>query len=105
MPNTSKKTYYLPEKLTDYFVQWAKPGRDYSPKVAGAILYYLTLPADLREICEQLAYTGNIKQAIKKLQSLESDSTAQEFREGLKRLEGRLRTLEAGRRSKRRGAG
>jgi len=65
----SKKTYYLPEFLTEYFKQWCKPGMGYSTKMAGAMLFYMTLPDDLRRISERLAHTKDIEQAIEQLKS------------------------------------
>lgn len=63
----SKKSYYLPDLLVVFFKKWCKPGRDYSPKVAGAIFYYMQLPPDIREACEKAAYSDSIENAIKKL--------------------------------------
>ena len=53
----SKKSYYLPVILVEIFKKWCKPGRDYSPKVAGAMLYYMSLSPDTREACEKAAHT------------------------------------------------
>lgn len=62
-----KKSYYLPKNLMDSFADWCKPGRDYSPKIAGAIFYYMQLPANIREICEKAAYSQDINEELKKL--------------------------------------
>lgn len=53
----SKKSYYLPVNLVEIFKKWCKPGRDYSPKLAGAMLYYMSLNPDVREACEKAAHT------------------------------------------------
>lgn len=65
----SKKSYYLPKILIDLFKEWCKPGRDYSPKIAGAILYYMSIEPNIRNDCEKIAYSDadNIKKAIDKL--------------------------------------
>jgi len=60
----AKKSYYLPEKLTEAFGEWCKPGRDLSPKIAGAILLWMAIEsADLREKLVELAYKDNIPKA------------------------------------------
>lgn len=64
---TKQKSYYLPVVLAEYFKIWCKPGRDYSPKVAGALLYFMTLPPDIRQKCEKLAYSDDIKTVIDQL--------------------------------------
>ena len=61
----SKKGYYLPDDLVDLFKEWSKPGRNYSPKVAGAIFFYMHLSPNLRDICEKAAHSKNIKAAMK----------------------------------------
>ena len=58
-----RRSYDLPENLVNYFKNW-KPGRDLSPKVAGAILYFMTLNADMRDKCEKLAYSEDIEKAM-----------------------------------------
>jgi len=60
----AKKSYYLPKNLMDLFASWCKPGRDYSPKIAGAILLYMNIKADIREACEKVAYSNDIKTAM-----------------------------------------
>jgi hypothetical protein len=67
--NISKKSYYLPDILIDLFREWCKPGRDYSPKVAGAILYYMSLNAAIREECEKAAH-GDLRQIKKTIAKL-----------------------------------
>jgi len=62
--NAKKRGYYLPNALMDYFAEWCKPGRDYSVKIAGAILYFMTLPAGVRERAEKAAYSQDIEEAI-----------------------------------------
>lgn len=62
-----RRSYDLPENLAKYFKDW-KPGRDLSPKVAGAIFYYMQLPPDIREACEKAAYSDDIEKAIKELE-------------------------------------
>jgi len=66
-----KKTYHLPEKLTESFAEWCKPGRDYSPKVAGAMLVWMTLAPAVREQVVRLAYSDGIDAAKKKVATLE----------------------------------
>lgn len=65
----SKKSYYLPDILVNLFKEWCKPGRDYSPKIAGAILYYMSLEPNVRDLCEKAAYgtEADIKKKIKAL--------------------------------------
>lgn len=63
-----RRSYDLPENLVNYFKNW-KPGRDLSPKVAGAILYYLTLDAATCADCEQLAEDTDVEDAIQTLVS------------------------------------
>ncbi len=63
MDETTKKTYYLPRKLTVVFADWCKPGRDYSSKLAGAMLAWMTLEPAAREKIVALAYSGNIKKS------------------------------------------
>ena len=65
----SKKSYYLPENLVILFKKWCKPGRDYSPKVAGAIFFYMQLSPNVRRACEKAAHSENIKVAMKALES------------------------------------
>jgi hypothetical protein len=67
----SKKSYYLPDILVEKFRKWCKPGRDYSPKVAGAMLYYMSLTPDIREACEKAAHSdkSTIEKTIKLLRS------------------------------------
>ena len=60
----SKKTYYLPDSLMNYFAEWCKPGRDYSPKMAGAIFFFMQLSPSIREACEKAAYNENTESAI-----------------------------------------
>jgi len=61
-----RRSYDLPENLVNYFKNW-KPGKDLSPKVAGAILYFMTLNGDFREKCERLAYSEDIGKAMRQL--------------------------------------
>ncbi len=63
MSETTKKTYHLPKKLTTAFANWCKPGRDYSSKLAGAMLAWMTLQPTAREKIVGLAYSDNIKKA------------------------------------------
>ncbi len=65
----SKKSYYLPEILMDIFKEWCRPGRDYSPKIAGAILHYMALDPATREFCEKQAY-GKKESIIKAIDHL-----------------------------------
>jgi len=67
----SKKSYYLPEKLMASFAEWCKPGRDYSPKIAGLVLAGLAIddPALLNQL-SKLAYTKDIKKAKAKAKKL-----------------------------------
>lgn len=71
----SKKSYYLPDILVEKFRKWCKPGRDYSPKVAGAMLYYMSLTPDKREACEKAAHSD--KTTIEKTIKLLSANNAQ----------------------------
>lgn len=64
----SQKSYYLPDKLIDYFRKWCKPNRGYSPKISGAILYYMTLSPEIRDQCEKLAHTEDIQKALNIIQ-------------------------------------
>jgi hypothetical protein len=82
----SKKSYYLPKKLMDSFAQWCKPGRDYSPKIAGAIFFYMQLPADLREACEKAAYSGDIAEAVKSLSPEQKWASHREYQERFEKL-------------------
>lgn len=59
-----KRNYYLPESLVSYFTKWSKPGRDYSPAVAGAMLIWMSLDAALREDAKKLAQQKDIRAAI-----------------------------------------
>jgi len=61
---TSKRSYYLPQSLVKYFTDWCKPGRDYSPAVAGAILIWMSLPPDIREKARQAAHEPDIEKSI-----------------------------------------
>jgi len=63
----SKKSYYLPGKLMDAFADWCKPGRDYSPKIAGLILAGMAMdnPGLLEQLCK-LAHSDDIKKAKSK---------------------------------------
>ncbi|KKK86246.1 hypothetical protein LCGC14_2765160 [marine sediment metagenome] len=84
MVDTGKKTYLLPKKLAKIFGEWCKPGRDYSPKVAGAILVWMTLEPATREQIIDLAYSDNIEKATKKAKDILTNSvveaaTIQEF--------------------------
>ena len=63
MAEPTKKTYYLPKKLSEVFAKWCKPGRDYSPKIAGAMLAWMTLEPAAREKIVGLAYSDNLKKA------------------------------------------
>lgn len=71
--NTYKRTYHLPVALMDVFKDWCNPGRDYSPKIAGAILYYMSLEPNVRDSCEKAAYKDSaaIKKAISQLAAQE----------------------------------
>jgi hypothetical protein len=82
----SKKSYYLPKKLMDSFAQWCKPGRDYSPKIAGAIFFYMQLPADLREACEKAAYSDDIKKAVRSLSPDLKWASHREYQERFEKL-------------------
>ncbi len=66
----SKKSYYLPDELMKFFAEWSKPGRDYSTKVAGAVLVYMTLSPDLRKKAEQLAFSGATAGAVDEMRLL-----------------------------------
>ena len=58
----SKKSYYLPNTLTDAWVEWCKPGRDYSPKIAGLMLAGMVInDASLLEKLSKLAHSNDIR--------------------------------------------
>ena len=59
----SKKSYYLPDKLIDFFAEFCKPGRDYSPKVAAGILLYMVVEPSIREALQKLTTRKDIKKA------------------------------------------
>lgn len=63
--NTYKRTYHLPKPLMDFFAEWCKPGRDYSTKVSGAILHYMSLEPNTRRSCEESAFQLKDKKDIK----------------------------------------
>lgn len=77
MTETRKKTYHLPEKLTKVFVEWCKPGRDYSAKIAGAMLVWMSLEPAAREAIVELAYLDNIKKARKEAKEILTNSVVQ----------------------------
>ena len=72
--NIFKKTYYLPIILTKSLAEWCKPGRDYSEKVAGAILILLALADEIpyKQLCK-LAYSDDIEKAKKETKKIISD--------------------------------
>lgn len=59
-----KRAYYLPSDLVYYFKNWSKPGRNYSPSIAGAMLVWMALPPDFREFAKKLSAKTNVKQAV-----------------------------------------
>jgi len=63
-----RRSYDLPVNLVNYFKNW-KPGRDLSPKVAGAILHFMTLDSETRDKCEELAYSDNVGKTLESLKS------------------------------------
>jgi hypothetical protein len=65
----SKKSYYLPDMLTDYFAEWCAPGRDYSSKMAGAMLLWMALEdlPEIRQAAEKLAHDPNVKRSLSKI--------------------------------------
>ena len=65
----TKKSFYLPDPLYDFFRVWCKPGRNYSPKAAGAILFYMALSPDTRDQCEKAAHRGDIEQLVGAIKS------------------------------------
>ncbi len=84
MTETTKKTYHLPKKLTEVFAEWCRPGRDYSSKLAGAMLAWMALEPAAREKIVGLAYSDNIKKATTEAKEVLTDSvveaaTIQEF--------------------------
>jgi hypothetical protein len=68
-----KRTYYLPPKLLKVFKEWCSPGRDYSPKIAGAIFLYMLIGGNVRERCEKLAYSEYVEKSLKEFRSLLGD--------------------------------
>lgn len=73
----AKRTYYLPQKLMDVFKGWCLPGRDYSPKVAGAIFFYMLIGGNVRERCEKLAYSKAVEKSLNEFQALLGDEIAE----------------------------
>jgi len=78
----------------DFFAKWCKPGRDYSPKVAGAIFYYMTLPAHIRENCEQAAYKDDIKKTLSDFKNEFDIDKISDFRNELSAAFSRLEQIE-----------
>jgi len=68
----AKRSYYLPVPVVDAFKLWCKPGRDLSPKIAGAMLLWMALDtpelkatADrLRQELVKLAYKAGTKKSV-----------------------------------------
>ncbi|HQG06740.1 MAG TPA: hypothetical protein PLX18_11105 [Anaerohalosphaeraceae bacterium] len=57
----SKRSYYLPDNLVDVFSQWAKPGRDYSTRIAAGIMAILAIEdQDVADRLAKLAFSGQI---------------------------------------------
>ena len=74
MADTEKKTYYLPKKLTVAFADWCRPGRDYSSKVAGAMLLWMVLEPAVRETLVEWAYSDDVEKAKENAGRLLADS-------------------------------
>lgn len=60
----SKRGYYLPDTLTEFFSEWCSPGRDFSPKAAAGLLLYMAVDTEIQQEAEKLAHSKNIKSAI-----------------------------------------
>lgn len=59
---STKKSYYLPDELTEVFAEWCKPGRDYSPRMAAFILAGLVMnDHHLIKKLSELAHSGDLK--------------------------------------------
>jgi len=59
----------------DCFAEWCKPGRDYSPKIAGMVLACLAInDSSLLNQLSKLAHTDNMKTACAKAKQLIIDS-------------------------------
>lgn len=73
--NISKKSYYLPNELMKSFAEWCKPGRDYSPKIAGLILAGMAIddPSLLEQLCK-MAYMEDINKVRIKAKKIIVDS-------------------------------
>ena len=67
---TSKKSYYLPGELTEYFAEWAKPGREYSAHVGGAMLVWMALEPDLRHRAREFSIKPNIRNSVEKMKKI-----------------------------------
>ncbi|MCE5184949.1 MAG: hypothetical protein LLF76_02345 [Planctomycetaceae bacterium] len=63
----SKKSYYIPDVLHEFFAEWCSPGRDYSPKVAAGIILYMAMYPEIQQAAEKLAHTENLNAAILEL--------------------------------------
>jgi len=70
----SKNSYYLPKNLMVFFRDWCFPSKNYSPKVAGAILFFMSLPASVREAAEKSAFETDIENALKTIKKLHDDT-------------------------------
>jgi hypothetical protein len=82
----SKKSYYLPNQLMYFFVEWCKPGRDYSPQIAGAILLWILTAPSLREKFRKLAYSNDVKKALQEAGELIRKNISDSFITGHMKL-------------------
>jgi hypothetical protein len=62
------RSYRLPVNLVSLFKKWAGKGKNVSPKVAGAMVFYMLLKTDICEAAEIAAYSEDLELAIKSLQ-------------------------------------
>jgi len=64
---TVKRGYAIPAKLAARFRSWCKPGRELGSNVAGAMVVWMTLPADIREQAEKAAYADDLNAGVGEL--------------------------------------
>lgn len=49
----TKRSYYLPPPLADFFTAWCRPAREYSSKVGAGILLYMAVDPEVRAMAEK----------------------------------------------------
>lgn len=101
----SKRSYYIPDQLLEYFAKWSKPGRGYSTSVSGALLVWMSLDPAIRDKALSLTAHPNVKQSIKELDLLLRrdivDTAIEEYRDSLTD-EQKLQLLAAAKAAKKR---